>query len=90
MKDKPDYIPQEDWESVDSPPIPDNMLSRMRPVREAHPDIPPHVRGPHKVPISIRLSSEVVEYFKSQGKSWHTKINNVLTDYVETRQAIGL
>jgi len=93
MQNKPDQISQEDWDSVDSPPLPDQILAQMRPVRELHPNIPPRVRGPQtkprKVPISIRLSHEVVEYFKSQGKGWQTEINNVLTDYIETRPSTG-
>jgi uncharacterized protein (DUF4415 family) len=87
MKKKPDPIKKEDWDAVESPPISKELLSRMRPVRKAHPDIPPRVRGPQKKPIkrqlTIRLNPEVVEYFQSQGKGWQTKINEVLTDYVD-------
>ena len=89
-KRKPDHISQEDWDAVDSPPISDEMLARMKPVRESHPSIPPRVRGaqkaPVKVPVSIRLSPEVVAYFKSQGSGWQTTINDVLRDYIKERQ----
>lgn len=77
---------QEDWDAVDSPPIPDEMLARMKPVKEIHPEIPSRVRGPQKtptkIPVSIRLNPEVVDYFKSQGKGWQTTINEILADYV--------
>ncbi len=80
---------QEDWDDVDSPPISDDFLAQMRPVKETHPDIPPRVRGPQKAPVkvptSIRLSSEVVYYFKSQGKGWQTRINDVLVEYVTSQ-----
>lgn len=85
-----DEITQEDWDDVDSPPLSDEMLARMRPVRETHPNIPPRVRGPQRkpvnIPISIRLNPEVVEYFKSQGKGWQTRINEALAEYVTNRQ----
>ena len=81
---------KEDWDAVDSPPLSDEILARMRPVQEAHPDMPPRVRGPQnapvKVPVSIRLNPEVVAYFRSQGKGWQTRINEVLAEYVTNRQ----
>ena len=92
MKGKPNHIKQEDWNAVDSPPLSDEMLARMRPIKESHPDIPPRVRGPQKaplmVPVSIRLSPDVLQHFKSQGKGWQTKINNILHEYVKTHQAV--
>ena len=88
MKEKPKHIKQEDWDAVDSPPLPNKMLYRMQPVRKAHPDMPSRVRGPQKKPtkkqLTIRLNQEVAEYFKLQGKGWQTKINEVLTDYVHS------
>jgi uncharacterized protein (DUF4415 family) len=88
MKRKPKNIRKEDWDAVASPPLSDKMLSRMKPVKDSHPNIPTRVRGPQnvplKVPVSIRLSPDVVEYFKSQGKGWQTKINDVLHEYVKT------
>ena len=37
----------------------------------------------HKVPVSIRLDVEIVEGFKSMGKGWQSKINDVLSHYIE-------
>lgn len=90
MKKKPDHIKQEDWDAVESPPLSSKMLSKMQPVRKAHPNMPSRVRGPQKKPtkkqLTIRLNQEVVEYFKLQGEGWQTKINEVLTDYVHSHQ----
>lgn len=36
----------------------------------------------HKKTISIRLSPEVVDYFKESGKGWQTRMDEVLKDYV--------
>ena len=64
-------VSNEDLAAVDSPPLSDEMLAKMKPVKEAHPEIPPRVRGlqksPVKIPVSIWLNPEVVEYFKSRG-----------------------
>jgi uncharacterized protein (DUF4415 family) len=82
---------KENISSVESPPLTDEELSRMRPVREMLPDIPRFikVRGKQKAPtkkqIHIRLNPEIVDYFKSQGRGWQTKINEVLTEYVSSR-----
>jgi uncharacterized protein (DUF4415 family) len=43
-------------------------------------------KTPTKQPVSIRLSSEVVEYFKSTGKGWQTRMDEVLRDYVKTHR----
>jgi uncharacterized protein (DUF4415 family) len=37
----------------------------------------PPVEHP-KVPVSIRLSAEVVEFFKADGPGWHTRIDQEL------------
>lgn len=44
-------------------------------------------RSPHpKRPVSIRLSPEVVEYFRSTGKGWQTRIDEVLREYVASHR----
>ncbi len=61
-------------------------FKHMKPIHELHPNMPKRVRGPQKaltkVPVSIRLSPEVVEYFKATGKGWQSRIGTVLQDYV--------
>ncbi len=89
MKKKPANIKSEDWDSVDSSALPKVLLARMEPVHKKHPEIPRRVRGPQKapkkVPVSIRLSAEVVDFFKSKGKGWQDKIDTILHEYVKSR-----
>lgn len=89
MKHNSTKISKEDWDAVDSPPLSDELLSKMKPVREKHPGIPKRVRGPQKeslkIPVSIRLHQDIIDYFKSQGRGWQTKINDVLQDYVKSQ-----
>lgn len=91
IQHKPDNIEQEDWDEVASPVLSDDMLARMQPVRTTHPDMPARVRGsqkaPVKVPVAIRLSPEIVTFFRSQGKGWQTRINDVLSEYVESHES---
>ena len=76
---------------VESPPLSDEMLSRMKSVKDKHPNIPKRVRGPQKeplkIPVSIRLSPDVITYFKSQGKGWQTKIDNILHNYIKNHKS---
>lgn len=39
-----------------------------------------------KVPVSIRLDSEVIEYFKEDGPGYQSRINAVLLGYVRSRR----
>ena len=43
-------------------------------------------RGPQKrltkVPVSIRLDPEVVEYFRATGEGWQSRINEALVEYI--------
>lgn len=88
MKQKPKNIKKSDWDSVKSPSLSDDILSRMEPVQKNHPGIPRRVRGPQKsltkVPVSIRLSQDVVAFFKSKGEGWQSKIDKVLGEYIKS------
>ena len=67
-------------------------LRQFKPLAEANPSLFAKIkksvgeRGPQKaptkVPISIRVSSEVVDYFRAEGKGWQGRIDHVLKDYV--------
>ncbi|MBN4073302.1 BrnA antitoxin family protein [Mariprofundus ferrooxydans] len=39
-----------------------------------------------KKPISIRLSPEVLTYFRATGRGWQTKVDDILRQYVERHQ----
>lgn len=84
-KRKPKHIKQEDWDSVDVPPLTAEDFARMRPASETHPEIVEayrRSRGPQKaakkIATTIRLDASVVEHFKAQGKGWQTRINETL------------
>lgn len=66
-------------------------FEKARPARELPRDILkafPKTRGPQKlakkVPISIRLSADVVERFKAAGPGWQARIDEAL------KKAVGL
>jgi uncharacterized protein (DUF4415 family) len=46
-------------------------------------------RGPQKAPtkklVSLRLSPEVVEHFKSGGRGWQTRIDSTLREAIRKR-----
>jgi uncharacterized protein (DUF4415 family) len=51
----------------------------------------PGQRGPQKqatkVPITVRYSQEVVDFFKAGGDGWQTRMNDVLRAYVASQNA---
>jgi len=61
-------------EDPDNPPLTSDELARMEPVR-------PEDRV--KVPVYIRLDPDVLEFFKTGGPGYQTRINAVLRDHVE-------
>ena len=40
-----------------------------------------------KKAISIRLDQDIIDYFKSDGRGYQSKINNVLRTYLEAHHA---
>jgi uncharacterized protein (DUF4415 family) len=47
-------------------------------------------RGPQKTPtkklVTLRLSPEVVDYFKSTGRGWQTRIDSTLMESIKRQQ----
>ncbi|MCA6471486.1 MAG: BrnA antitoxin family protein, partial [Chitinophagaceae bacterium] len=39
--------------------------------------------------VSIRLDSDILDWFKSQGKGYQSTINNVLRTYINHQQTIS-
>jgi len=68
------------------------FYKRFKPIAKANPSLFSEIkkgigeRGPQKapvkVPISIRVSPEVAEYFRAEGKGWQARIDHVLKEYV--------
>ena len=40
----------------------------------------------NKKPVTLRLDSEVLEWFKSTGKGYQTRINAILRSYIEAHK----
>jgi uncharacterized protein (DUF4415 family) len=73
-----------------APELTDEMIAQMRPAEEAVPDIVIAYRArrgkqktPTKIPVSVRLSPEVVEYFRGTGEGWQSRINDILVKHVK-------
>lgn len=64
----------------DAQPLSSNQLEKMVPFRS--------LRGRpksenKKLLVSIRYSAEVIEYFKASGSGWQSRMNAVLSEYVQ-------
>ena len=44
------------------------------------------LRVPPKQPVTIRLDSDVLEWFKSQGQGYQTRINQLLRRYMDAHR----
>ena len=40
-----------------------------------------------KQQVTVRFSADIIEYFKSGGKGWQTRMERVLEDYVAKKRA---
>ena len=71
-------------------------LRKFKPLAKANPALLEKIkrgigeRGPQKapvkIPISIRVSPEVVTFFRAAGKGWQSRIDHVLKEYVAQHQ----
>ena len=70
-----DGLSDTDIDTTDIPPLDDDFFANAE------------VRLPKKkVPITIRLDSDVVAWFRSMGKGYQTHINAVLRTYMRTQR----
>jgi uncharacterized protein (DUF4415 family) len=70
-------------------------IARMRPAAEVVPQVveawrrargrPP--KEATKQQVTLRLSPEVLAYFRAQGRGWQTRIDEVLNRYVARKKA---
>ncbi len=84
---KPEKVCQADWDAVDIPQLDAKTLARMRPARDAVPEVvavyrrsrgrPPKENA--KEQVTLRLDPEVLAYFRSQGRGWQTLLNDALS-----------
>ena len=73
--------------ATDNTRLSDKELASMKPIGEFPElrELARRGRPPKSYPkksTTIRLDQEVMDFFKSQGKGWQTRINDVLRDYV--------
>lgn len=69
MKRKPEHIETSDWDAVDSPPLSDEFLSRMRPVRETHPHRPNRITSARVSRAPIYLDEPIQTYLSARAES---------------------
>lgn len=86
-KRKPESISQQDWDSVESPPLTNSFLAGMKSAKETHPDMPARVRGPQKAPrkapVSIRLDETIIAAFRATGRGWQSRVNKALNEWLK-------
>jgi uncharacterized protein (DUF4415 family) len=90
---KADYS-QADLDAVtDNPALTKADVASMRPFAEALPELAAKLRrarGPQvaetKISTTIRLSPEVIGFFKSGGQGWQSRIDEALKEWVGERR----
>jgi len=72
-----------------APELTEEMMALARPAEEVFPELVAAYRAgrgpqkkPTKVPVSIRLDPEVVDYFRAGGEGWQSRINEALVEYI--------
>lgn len=84
--DRLSKMTDEDIDYSDIPPLTDEQLAGMKPLREILPQA-----VPNKVRITIRLDADIVEWFKEEvhkvgGGSYQAFINMALRQYIENQK----
>ena len=74
-----DAMKDEDLDLSDSPEIPPEMFARAV-VRKGLKPVP------HKEQLTLRIDSDVLEWFRKQGQGYQTKINALLRAYMEAHR----
>ena len=83
---KLEQMTDEDIDFSDIPPLTDEQLARMKPLRDVLPQA-----VPNKVRITIRLDADIIKWFKDEvgqagGGSYQALINMVLREYIENQK----
>ncbi len=73
--DRIDAMTDEDIDTSDIPPLDEEFFAHAQ-IRMPKP----------KETVTIRLDSDVVDWFKEQGKGYQTRINAVLRTYIEAKK----
>lgn len=82
---KPKNVSKSDWDSLDNPEWTREDFRCARPASEIFPDIVAAYRrtrstqpNTNKIPVSIRLSPDVLAHFRAMGAGWQTRLDNAL------------
>lgn len=77
-------IQPEEYEDI--PEITEEMFARavyrVNGVEQPRPYRRGKQKAPKKISLQLRLPSEVIEYFKSEGRGWQTRMGVVLQEWV--------
>lgn len=91
-KKKAGYGAEDLREVSDNPGLTKADFAKARPFGEVFPDLAASIRkgrGPSKSPtkklISLRISPEVIEYFRSTGDGWQSRIDESLREVVKRK-----
>jgi len=95
MKPKRRKRPDPYLADEDSPEWTEEMFRKARPAIEVVPEIVEAYRRSRSRPpkevtkqqVTLRLSPQVLEFFRKQGRGWQTKIDVVLSRYVTRKKA---
>ncbi|MFA6279472.1 MAG: BrnA antitoxin family protein [Bdellovibrionales bacterium] len=74
---------------ADDAPLTKRELATARPLRDEFPELAAYSRSrakkgePTKKAVSIRLSPEVLAFYKAKGSGWQTRIDDTLKALVE-------
>lgn len=67
----------EKFDDSECPKLSGEKIAQMKPLREIHPEW----YKPKKTEIHMRVDTDVLEWFKRQGKGYQTKMNEVLRNF---------
>lgn len=76
-----DAMQDEDIDFSEAPEITPEMFAKAIVRRGLSP--------PRKTPLTLRLDSDVLDWFKRQGKGYQSRINALLRAYMEAHRAQG-
>lgn len=75
----------EKFDDPDCPKQTEEEIARFRPLKDVnsklYAELHPETQKPKKTEIHMRVDTDVLEWFKKQGKGYQTKINEILRKY---------
>ena len=71
----------------DNPPLSAGDIAKMRPVADIMPELTSKGRGPGrkrpKIPVNVRLDTDVIDALKRDGDGWQTRANTLLRQVLD-------